>query len=293
MSANQNSKPTGVYLETLSWPEAEAVLGEKSVVVIPLGASAKEHGPHLPLNNDALIANWLAAEVCRRLPVVVAPLINASFYPAFVEYPGSISLRVQTACDFLVDTCRSLAAFGVAKFYVLNTGVSTERPLAMARTELESDNVRLTYLKFAEAFSASDSNPFKQQYGSHADEHETSLMLHIAPDVVDMNKAVDDGAEGEGRLSRRRGKGIWSASGVYGQATLASAEKGELVADALVETAIREIQLLMKEYYVQRAQKNQIDAWLGNLTNPGIKCRGWILLSQQTNIRLEFWLVKT
>jgi creatinine amidohydrolase len=246
MSVNQNSNPTGVYLETLSWPEAEAVLTEKSVVVIPLGAAAKEHGPHLPLNNDALIANWLAGKICTRLPVVIAPLINSSFYPAFVEYPGSISLRAQTACDLLVDTCRSLATFDVVNFYVLNTGVSTEKPLAMASAELKIDSIKLEYLTLSEAFAGLESKQFRQQYGSHADEHETSLMLHIAPDVVDMKKAVDDGSEGEGRLSRKRGKGIWSTSGVYGQATLASAEKGKLVAESLVKSAVREIKLLME-----------------------------------------------
>ena len=246
MNANQNSNASGVYLETLSWPEAAAVLTENSVVVIPLGAAAKEHGPHLPLNNDALIANWLAGEVMARLKVVIAPLINTSFYPAFVEYPGSISLRAETACNLLVDTCRSLTAFGVIKFYVLNTGVSTEKPLAMASSELKIDSIKLEYLKLSEAFTGLDSKLFRQQYGSHADEHETSLMLHIAPDVVDMKKAVDDGSEGEGRLSRKRGEGIWSTSGVYGQATLASAEKGKLVAESLIKSALREIKGLME-----------------------------------------------
>ncbi len=246
MTANHNNNTSGVDLETMSWIEAEEVLGENSVVVIPLGAAAKEHGPHLPLNNDALIANWLAAEVRARLPVVIAPLINSSFYPAFVEYPGSISLRAQTACDMLVDICHSLAAFDLRKFYVLNTGVSTERPLSMAGAKLESENIKLGYLKLSEAFAALDSSQFTQRYGSHADEHETSLMLHIAPDVVDMSKALDDGAEGEGKLSRNRGEGIWSASGVYGQATLASADKGRLVAEALVDCAVQEIRLMME-----------------------------------------------
>ncbi len=137
MPVNQNNNASGVYLETLTWLEAEALLDENSVVVIPLGAAAKEHGPHLPLNNDALIADWLAGEICAHLPVVIAPLINASYYPAFVDYPGSVSLRAQTACDMLIDICRSLAVFGVGKFYILNTGVSTERPLKMARLALE------------------------------------------------------------------------------------------------------------------------------------------------------------
>jgi creatinine amidohydrolase len=132
MSTDQNTNRPGLWLEAMTWIEAEAALNAESVVVIPLGAAAREHGPHLPLNNDALIANWLADQVVQRLPVVIAPLINSSFYPAFVDYPGSISLRVETARDLILDTCRSLAAFGVNKFYVLNTGVSTLRPLFMA-----------------------------------------------------------------------------------------------------------------------------------------------------------------
>jgi creatinine amidohydrolase len=219
MSTDQNTKGSGAWLETISWLEAETVLSAASVVVIPLGGAAKEHGPHLPLNNDARIANWLAGEIAHRLSVVIAPLINASFYPAFVSYPGSISLRPETARDLLIDSCRSLAAFGVGKFYVLNTGVSTERPLSMAREVLQADGNQFEYLKLSEVYSGLDSKLFEQQYGSHADEHETSLMLHIAPEVVDMNEAFDDGAEGEGKLSRVRGEGIWSESGVYGQAT--------------------------------------------------------------------------
>ena len=247
MSSDQNSIDKGCWLEQLSWLEAERLLNRKTVVVIPLGAAAKQHGPHLRLNNDALIANWLADKIVHRLPVVVAPLINASYYPAFVEYAGSISLRAETARDLLIDCCRSLASFGVASFYVLNTGVSTERPLTMAKQELEAEGCRFEYLKLSEAFNSLDSKTFEQEYGSHADEHETSLMLHIAPEAVDMSKAVDDGAEGEGKLSRVKGGGIWSKSGVYGQATLANASKGKLVADALLECAVGDILDLFDE----------------------------------------------
>ena len=81
----------------------------------------------------------------------------------------------------------------------------------------------------------------QQRYGSHADEHETSLMLHIAPQVVDMTRAVDDGADGDGLLTRSRGKGTWSSSGVLGQATLASAEKGRIIASVILEHCLTQI----------------------------------------------------
>lgn len=230
----------GVKLETLSWIEAERYFEADPVVVIPLGAAAKEHGPHLPLNNDAIIANWLAEEVRQRLPVVVGPLINASFYPAFVEYPGSISLRLETARDVIVDTCNSLAGFGLTRFYVLNTGLSTLRVLAQVGDQL-ADSLVFDYLNLDEALQGLPVDLLEQQYGSHADEHETSLMLHIASEVVDMSKAVDDGAEGEGRLTRERGQGLWSSSGVYGQATLASADKGRVIAQHLLNHTLAQI----------------------------------------------------
>jgi creatinine amidohydrolase len=231
----------GVKLETLSWIEAERFFAADPLVVIPLGAAAKEHGLHLPLNNDAIIANWLAEEVRQRLPVVVAPLINASFYPAFVDYPGSISLRLETARDVIVDTCNSLAGFGLNRFYVLNTGLSTLRPLAQVSALLD-DGLVFDYLDLDAALQDLPAGLLEQQYGSHADEHETSLMLHIAPEVVDMSKAVDDGVEGEGRLTRERGQGLWSGSGVYGQATLASADKGRIIAQQLLSHTLAQIE---------------------------------------------------
>jgi creatinine amidohydrolase len=233
----------GVKLETLSWIEAEQWFADDPVIVIPLGAAAKEHGPHLPLNNDAIIAAWLGEQVSARLPVVIAPLINASFYPAFIEYPGSISLRYETARDLIVDTCMSLASFGLSRFYVINTGLSTLRPLAEVKALLD-EGIVFEYLDLDAALQDLPENLLQQQYGSHADEHETSLMLYIAPEVVDMSRAVDDGAEGEDRLTRTRGQGLWSKSGVFGQATLASADKGKVIAQVLLRHVLTQIESL-------------------------------------------------
>lgn len=233
----------GVKLETLDWQTAERRFADNPVIVLPLGAAAKEHGPHLPLNNDAIIAGWLAEQLCRQRAVVVAPLINASYYPAFVDYPGSISLRLETARDLVVDYCTSLARFGLNRFYVLNTGLSTLRPLAAAKVLLEGE-LEFDYLVLDEALQSLPKGLLQQQYGSHADEAETSLMLHIAPALVDMARAVDDGAEGEGRLVRARGQGTWSPSGVFGQATLASAAKGSVIADCLLRQVLRQVDAL-------------------------------------------------
>ncbi len=245
MNDNNSLKKNGVSLEKLNWQEAALWLQEDPVVVIPLGAAAKEHGPHLPLNTDAITANWLAEQVLVQLPVVIAPIVNVSFYPAFIEYPGSISLKAETAGNVLVDICSSLASFGARRFYVINNGVSTEKPLSIAKQQLANEIINLEYLELGKVFDELPESIFHQIWGSHADEHETSLLLHIAPEVVDMSKAIDDGSEGQGGLIREPGKGIYSPSGVYGQATLANAEKGKIIAQRLLDTIVEDITALM------------------------------------------------
>ena len=136
-----NAQSGSVRLADLTWQDAAKVLTPQTIVLIPLGAGSKEHGPHLKLSNDLIIAEYLTKEVMARTAVVVAPTINYSFYPAFVEYPGTTSLRLETARDLMVDICHSLAHFGPRKFYVLNTGVSTIRALTPAAEELNRDGI--------------------------------------------------------------------------------------------------------------------------------------------------------
>jgi creatinine amidohydrolase len=131
--------PAGVLLEDLSWMEAEKVLTPEAVVVLPLGAQSKEHGPHLKLKNDFILAEYLKKRVLERSRVVVAPTVNYSYYPAFVEYPGSTTLTLETARDVIVEICESFARHGPKRFYVLNTGVSTVRALAPAAEKLAAE----------------------------------------------------------------------------------------------------------------------------------------------------------
>ena len=79
MSTDRETAP-GRWLESMTWIEAEPLLAADGVVAIPLGAAAKEHGPHLPLDNDARIANWLAAT----LLVWIGSLIAAMLIPRYV-----------------------------------------------------------------------------------------------------------------------------------------------------------------------------------------------------------------
>jgi creatinine amidohydrolase len=242
----------GVALADLTWVEAEKALRPETVVVIPIGAESKEHGPHLKLNTDYIQAEYYKRQILERADVVVAPTVNYSFYPAFVEYPGSTTLRLETARDMLVDICRGLARYGPRRFYALNTGVSTVRALVPAAETLAAEGILLRYTNILEVGAEAEKRVKQEAGGTHADEIETSLMLYIDPGSVDMRKAVKDyhPSESGGLTPNPHAAGAYSASGIYGDATLATREKGEAVAGATVEGILREIEALRRSAVV-------------------------------------------
>jgi len=234
----------GLLLEDLTWVEAEKILTPETVIVIPLGAAAKEHGPHLKLKNDFLIAEYLKGRVLRQSKVIVAPTLNYNFYPAFVEYPGSTTLRLETARDMMVDICRTLARFGPHRFYILNTGISTLRALKPAADLLAAEGILLRYtdLRMTEPVEKTIK---QEEGGTHADEIETSMMLYMAPATVDMTKAVKDyhPENGSGGLTRNpNGVGVYSPTGIWGDPTLATRAKGRKVTEGLVSGILQEIE---------------------------------------------------
>jgi creatinine amidohydrolase len=241
---NTAAKQQGILLEDLTWQEAEACLRPETIVVIPIGAACKEHGPHLKLKNDWLLAEHFKGEVIKSADVVVAPTVNYNYYPAFLEYPGSISLRLETARDLMVDICRSLARYGPQKFYALNTGISSIRPLKLAAKILADEGIQLRHSDLPKITESVEPGIKQQEGGTHADEIETSMMLFTAPSTVDMSKAVKDfHPSPKGGLTRNpQGEGTYSASGIFGDATLATQEKGEMLVRAAVAGILREIE---------------------------------------------------
>ena len=239
--------PPGVLLENLTWIEAEKRLGTDTVVVIPIGAAAKEHGPHLRLKNDLLLADYFKQRVLAAVDVVIAPTVAYHHYPAFAEYPGSVSLRFETARDLMIDICTSLAAYGPRRFYALNTGVSTLKPLAAAAAALEKRGIVLAYTDLGKTLGPIEKQVAKQEGGGHADEIETSMMLVIAPDTVEMSKAVKDyDPNGVGMTRKPGGPGTYSPTGSWGDPTLATREKGEIVVAGMVAALLGDIESLRR-----------------------------------------------
>lgn len=243
-----SKRKRGILLEELTWQQAESILSSDTVIVIPMGAQLKEHGPHLRLDNDFQLAEYLKSQVMLKVSAVFVPTVNYGFYPAFVEYPGSTTLRMETSRDMIVDICSSLARFGPRRFYVLNTGVSTLKPLKAAAEILGNMGILLTFTNLATALQKVEALVSKQQGGSHADEIETSMMLHINSALVQMHKAESDYRENaSGPLTRVDAPGAcYSPSGIWGDARLATKTKGEFVVKELIDAIVRDIEQTMK-----------------------------------------------
>jgi creatinine amidohydrolase len=252
LSSNAFAQNKGVLLENLTWQEAEKALKPETVVVIPLGPAAKEHGPHLKLKNDWTMAEYYKRRVLKAADVVIAPTVNYHYVPAFLEYPGSTSLRLETARDLIVDICRSLARFGPHRFYVINTAM-TFPALKPAAEALAGEGILLHYLD-PRVGERAVKPLLKQEGGRHADENETSKILYMDPTQVYMRKAVKDYQPSPaGSTSIRftrdpqaaaRGEGIYSPTGTWGDPTLATREKGKISTEATVAEILKQIETL-------------------------------------------------
>ena len=246
----------GRLAETMSWLEAERALKRYPIAMIPLGARAKEHGPHLPLNNDWIMAEYLARRVMARAPVLTFPTIPYGYYPAFVEYPGSVHVGLAASRDTVVDVARSLARHGARRIYILNTGISTVRALEPARRILSREKIVMEYTDISAAHEGAEGRVRESAGGTHADEIETSMMLYIAPEVVRMRLARKDFHESRpGGLTRdpKARRGTYSPTGAWGDPTLATRAKGRVVVEAMVEHIVAFLKRFAARNYKPRA----------------------------------------
>ncbi len=241
-----NTDSPGAFVAQLSWPDVERRINAGAVAVLPVGAACKAHGSHLPLNTDLLQAEWLAGALVRSAEVLVWPTVSYGYYPAFSDYPGSVSLACDTFQRLVQEILSDIQNVGVCSLLIVNTGISTIGPLQAAindipkemRIELANVYAGPHCLGMIEAIA-------EQPYGGHADEIETSIMLAIDRELVAMNKAVTwapHAMSARGPFSRSdSGNPDFCPAGVWGDPTLASEDKGRRILSAIVDDLLAAI----------------------------------------------------
>jgi creatinine amidohydrolase len=236
-------------LADLRAPEIATRLSERSVLVQPLGA-IEQHGPHLPLSTDLVVAEEIAARVVAQrgdeLDVWLLPPLAYTKSDEHAWAPGTIWLSARTLLAVLDDLGRCVARLPTRRLAFLNGHGGNTQLLAVANRELRLAHGLMTFLLHPSVPRDSGGAAHDDDelgLGVHAGRDETSVMLHLRPDLVDMSHAAR--AVPEAMAARRRvrfGGDVpfgWSsadidAGGVIGDPTLASAYRGEQLVAAMV-----------------------------------------------------------
>lgn len=233
------------FIEGMRWDEVARRIRDGAAAILPIGAAAKQHGFHLPLNTDRIQAEWLAARLAVRFDALIWPTVTYGHYPAFSEYAASGSLSAPTFEALVREIAAGILGSGCRTLIVLNTGMSTLAPVDRALTRLDTSRVKHLWIYGGTRYPRAARELAEQSHGSHADELETSLMLAITPQVVDMARA-----EGSPALKQATPGALtpsdenspnYSRSGSYGDPTLATPAKGEALVAAMLDDLIEQV----------------------------------------------------
>lgn len=258
-AATLAAQARGAHLGDLTWPEAEEKIRQAPMVIVPFGGGAKEHGPHLPLATDRLMLEHLMEVAVDSLPVVVAPPILHGWFPAFQDFPGTNIPDPDLFRRYVEEVARSLVRHGARRVVFLNTGItrSTGLPIAIAARQIHvQEGVATLVVSWDDLETPEVEALSQQQAGGHADEMETSVVLALRPDLVRMDLAPTDyggtgGTPGPGYrpggFSRDPGDPEYTTTGIFGDATLATAEKGRVVVEIMTREWLKALRAFATE----------------------------------------------
>ena len=239
-----------MHLGAMSWTALRERLGEGPLdVLVPLGA-LEQHGPHLPLDTDRRIAEAVASRVAERAGrCVVAPCQAVGASSHHLTFPGTASLTSGTLSEVVVETTRTLLGHGFRSAYLVTGHAGNVGAMADAVASLPSDERRRVVAfddwpaqrdavhRIAEEYCGLD----RETVGTHAGHFETSILLAIAPETVDMTAAVPGHigpATEASAILRSQGMAALSPVGIIGDPRGADADAGERYLDALVDQVV-------------------------------------------------------
>lgn len=225
-----------------AWPDVRDHLAARRPVLLPFGAY-EQHGPHLPLATDTVMASALARRIAERVGGLLLPAVAYGETSGNAGFPGTVSLSFDTVRAITLDMCAALHRHGARHLIVVNGDFGNQAPLRLAareaRDRLGLPVLLVDYPGLAETAAAvCETQPAGPGF-FHADEVETSVMLAAAPATVRPERAVAEyPAFPPTYPALPAGLDTLSASGVFGDPTTATAAKGRLLLAGLTEAAV-------------------------------------------------------
>ena len=248
----------------LTWPEMNEAIGMQKLILLPTG-STEQHGRHLPLDTDVFLSEEVCLEVGRRAPdkILVLPPIAYGLNLHHIDFPGTLHIEPETFIAFCLNITKSVAYHGFEKILLVNGHGSNAPLIDLIARKTNSLCFACNYATFLwDKFSEIR----ESEIAAHADEFETSLYLHLAPERVQMDKAE----EGHDRMGKYVSSdsiskyirfndywGRWSQLGVHGDPTVATAEKGQIIFEAAVEGLLDAIDELREWPIEERADMHE------------------------------------
>ena len=243
-----------MLLEKLTSPEVKALPLDRLIVIAPLG-SFEQHGPHLPLTTDSDIVTAIAREVEQALPDIVLclPTLWIGHSTHHMHFPGTLDIPQMHYIAVIQDLCQSILSMGSRKILLLNGHGGNDIPVRAALREVKSamggsEGIHVLYAAYWMLAAQSIKAIRESELGGlgHACEMETSLMLHLHPERVRTELIERDGPRHTSayrKADMQYAKPVYSVnefheisnSGVVGHPDLATAAKGKLFMDAIVQ----------------------------------------------------------
>ncbi len=219
------------------------------IAILPVGA-VEAHGPHLPLGTDNLLAERLSTELAKRVNGFVLPTLPYGQVWSLRNFPGSINISNQSLINFIVDIGNSLYKQGFKTFAMVNGHLGNGTALKEAARVLfeKCPELRVFYFFYPGMNKAvAKVRETDAAHGTyfHACEIETSYMLYLAPEFVDMERAITDIPTIP--ISADVTPTPWeefTSTAVLGDAKLATKEKGKYVIDIALDNMVKIIKQL-------------------------------------------------
>lgn len=248
-------KYTDYKWATLSWPEIKNRLKLVDTAILPCGA-IEQHGPHLPLDVDYFDADYLAnkvAENCRDPRPFVLPPIPYGVSYHHSDFKGTLAVTNNALSALVYDIGMSLAHNGIKKIVILNGHGDNVPTLTYAAQMINRDARIFVCVESGETSDVDLYDLIETPNDIHAGEIETSTTLAIRPELVKMDKAVDDTLDLDNEyLDYTSERGVsWyvhtnrlTSSGVMGNATLATTAKGEKIWEIMIRKMVEFVETI-------------------------------------------------
>jgi creatinine amidohydrolase len=242
-----DSRRPPIRLAELRWPEIAALVeAGESLCVLPVGAT-EQHGPHLPIGTDTMIATALCEAASARTGVPLLPTLWVSSSHAHTTaWPGTISLPPRDAIGVVVEIGGWVAASGFVKFLIVNAHAGNAGMLKVATEELRHQaRIRPGLLHWFELEGVREK--VTADAGDwHANAAETALMLHLHPELVDRT-AIRDDADRTGDLVLSYTVRETSREGHTGAPSQATASDGAALFHAAVDGIVERFERARRE----------------------------------------------